>query len=273
MIVVTDLDGTLLRSDGTFNRSDIAMLQELGERGVVRAIATGRSPFSASKVIPVDFPIDYLIFSSGAGVIGWHRKEIVHTNELAEETVRDIVNLLISEGVSFMVHEPIPFNHHFQYCRGESVVPDFDRRVNLYSDCCSPLIAGIPYQTAASQLLVVLPPASDKFVQLKANIERKGVKVIRATSPIDGESIWVEIFPSGVSKASGIEWVISDMPSVTEPMVVAVGNDYNDLDMLLAADRAFVVGNSPDELKHRFEVTRTNDQAGFAHAIRSILRG
>ena len=44
-LFVTDLDGTLLRSDRTFAADDLAALRRLGECGVVRVVATGRSLF------------------------------------------------------------------------------------------------------------------------------------------------------------------------------------------------------------------------------------
>jgi hydroxymethylpyrimidine pyrophosphatase-like HAD family hydrolase len=67
-LFVTDLDGTLLRSDRTFAPSDVAALRRLGERGVVRVLATGRSLYSFAKVGAAAAPIDYLVFSTGAGM-------------------------------------------------------------------------------------------------------------------------------------------------------------------------------------------------------------
>jgi len=68
-IVITDLDGTLLPSKGAFHPTDVATLQALAQTPILRLIATGRSLYSAYKAIPLNFPIDYLIFSSGAGIL------------------------------------------------------------------------------------------------------------------------------------------------------------------------------------------------------------
>ena len=66
-MVITDLDGTLLNSGRIVSPENRRALERLGELGVVRVIATGRSLFSFNKVIERDFPVDYLLFSSGGG--------------------------------------------------------------------------------------------------------------------------------------------------------------------------------------------------------------
>ena len=131
-LVVTDLDGTLLNSSGKVSQEDVDTLLELSRKGVVRAIATGRSPYSFDKVIPVDFPIDYLIFSSGAGTMEWKNKNILYTTELLAEEVQDVADILIQNEVDFMVHEPIPTNHRFLYHQASSNNSDFTHRIEIY---------------------------------------------------------------------------------------------------------------------------------------------
>ena len=58
-LFVTDFDGTLLRSDGSFSQRDIDALETLAQRGVKTAIATGRSLYSFEHSTGVDLKIDY----------------------------------------------------------------------------------------------------------------------------------------------------------------------------------------------------------------------
>ena len=76
-MVVTDLDGTLIRSDRTFADDDLEALRVLGSEGIVRVIATGRSLYSARLVLDPEFPIDYLIFSTGAGILEWQSQTLI----------------------------------------------------------------------------------------------------------------------------------------------------------------------------------------------------
>jgi len=263
-MVVTDLDGTLLNSQGNVSVDDLQTLKTLGSKGVVRVIATGRSPFSFDKVIPLDFPIDYLIFSSGAGAMDWKKKELLYTTQLNPQQVQSIVNILVKQNVDFMVHEPIPANHRFLYFSGQNHNPDFGRRIELYKPFCQPYIPGIFYDTNATQILAVLPYNVDDFEQLKSYFSE--FKVIRATSPLDHHSIWMEIFSKEVSKAYGISQICS-LHGIQKENVVAIGNDFNDLDMLSLAGKSFVVANSPQEIRNQFTTVKSNNDSGFSDAV------
>ncbi len=68
-LFVCDFDGTLLRSDRSFSDVDLKALIRLGELGIIRAIATGRSIYSINTVSISALPVDFILFSSGAGII------------------------------------------------------------------------------------------------------------------------------------------------------------------------------------------------------------
>ena len=48
---------------------------------------------------------------------------------------------------------------------------------------------------------------------------------------------------------------------------MAVGNDYNDLDLLRWAARSFVVKDSPIELLSLFPVVQSGDESDFSEAV------
>lgn len=68
-LFIMDFDGTLLRSDRTVAAEGLVALRQLGELGIIRAIATGRSLFSFNTVPLSDLPLDFVIFSTGAGIL------------------------------------------------------------------------------------------------------------------------------------------------------------------------------------------------------------
>ncbi|MDY0201326.1 MAG: HAD hydrolase family protein [Bacteroidales bacterium] len=264
-MVITDLDGTLLNSEGYVSTQDYETLVKLGEEGIIRMVATGRSPYSFNKVIPSNFPIDYLVFSSGAGVIKWQTGEMLFTSEIPAIEVQEIVRELLIHNVDFMVHEPIPNNHRFLYHQSNSNNSDFSKRMQLYNKHCNPYVPGFIFETNASQLVVILPYDVKWFETLKNRFP--DLKVIRATSPLDGHSIWMEIFRKDVSKANGAK-LIYDKLNIEEHEIIAIGNDFNDLDMLTHFERSFVVANAPVELKNQFRVVKSNNESGFTDAVK-----
>ena len=74
-LLATDLDGTLLNAERRAGERDLGTLRELAAAGVCRAAVTGRSLHSVRRVLPPDFPIDYLVFSSGTGILDWRSGE------------------------------------------------------------------------------------------------------------------------------------------------------------------------------------------------------
>lgn len=268
-MVVTDLDGTLLSSKGLADKPNVDVLEYLGKKGIVRTIATGRSLYSVSKVVADDFPVDYIIFSSGAGIIRWIDKQIVHQRNLTQVETQKVINEFIDLGLDFMVHDSIPHNHFFFYHTVSNDNPDFFRRIEVYKAFCRPYIPGVEFPNGATQLLAVLPNNPDLFNTL--SLKFQNLKIIRTTSPLDGNSIWMEVFPNDVSKAYGIKWLCSQGISCEIKDVISIGNDFNDLDMLELTDTSYVVYNAPIELRNSYKVVPSNDEFGFSVAVNDAM--
>ena len=272
-LVVTDLDGTLLDSASRLGGADRRALEALGRNGTVRVVATGRSLYSARTVMPADFPIDYLVFSSGAGIVSWADGRLLRSRTMARSLVSDLVARLRTLALDFMVHHAAPDTHCFHFFRAsDGGNTDFERRIERYARFSRPLCGGdgLPGEVEeVSQLLVVEPPGSASCLDLLAR-EFKDVHVVRTTSPLDHASTWIELFPIGVSKAHASDW-LRERHAIEPAHTVAVGNDYNDLDMLEWADRACVVSNAPPSMRARFKVVRSNDEGGFTDAVRPVL--
>lgn len=268
-MVVTDLDGTLARSDSQICPVDLSTLDKLGDMGICRVIATGRSLFSARRVLDDKFPIDYLIFSSGAGVLDWHSQEIINEEHLSAETVRAIAGTLTEQRVDFCVQDPIPNNHRYCYTRFNPDNQDFNRRLELYREHTRPLVS--TELGDASQLLAILGEDPAEFDALKRRFDPEQVKIIRATSPLNGRSIWMEFFPPHVSKSFGIGFLCAKL-QIDREQTVGIGNDYNDVDLLKFCRYSFVVANAPEELKRLYPAVASNDMNGFTHLINNLTR-
>ena len=167
-----------------------------------------------------------------------------------------------------MILDPIPNNHQFAYYRSGKSNPDFDRRLSLYKPFSSPIGDVEDTKRDACQLLVILSNCVNGFNELKAKF--KNVKIIRATSPLDHESIWMEIFPMHISKAYGAEWLCKHL-NIDPDLSMVIGNDYNDLDLLEWGKYPFVVANAPKELKEAYQVSKTVDESGFTYAIDQVI--
>jgi hydroxymethylpyrimidine pyrophosphatase-like HAD family hydrolase len=265
ILLATDLDGTLLGADRLISATNRAALRVLGELGVVRVVATGRSLWSAERVLPDDLPLDYLVFSSGAGTVAWPSRALVAARHMPAADLACVIAVLDGLGCDYMVQGQAPRSHEFAH-RKNSLVPnpDFDRRIDAYAEHSRPLANNeVP---SGSQFVVVQPPEAGIGLWSVLCERLPALNVVRTTSPIDGRSLWVEIFPAGVSKADGCQ-AIATRHKVAVNMTLAVGNDYNDTDLLDWAALSFVVENGPADLKARHRTAPTNLDDGVAVAI------
>ena len=268
-LVVTDLDGTLLDSASRLSDANRHTLETLGRNGTVRAVATGRSLYSAHRVMHEDFPVDYLAFSSGAGIVSWPDRRLLHARAMDPSLVSRLVGRLRGLGLDFMVQHAAPESHRFHFVRSSPRNVDFEHRVERYRRYARPLHDGTAAEFGVSQFVVIEPPGTASHLELLGR-EFEDVHVVRTTSPLDHASTWIELFPDGVSKAHASDW-IRERHAIEPARTVAVGNDYNDLDMLEWAARACVVSNAPPSMRERFAVVRANDNEGFTDAVHRFL--
>ena len=270
-LFITDFDGTLLRSDGTLAQRDLDALESLTRQGIKTAIATGRSLYSFINSPGVDLPVDYIIFTTGAGVVTQSGHELLLQVSLSAEWVAQTIDFLKKSKLDFMLHHPVPENHNHVYHRASPDNPDFESRIERYSEFGQPLDSIPPGGFGeASQFLAVVPHNETHDVLKQVRNGLPGLSIIRATSPLDHKSTWVEFFHPDVSKGKTAGWLATEL-GVNPAHTMAIGNDYNDLDLLEWAAQSFVVENAPDDMKRKFQQVASNNNGGVAQAVNHWL--
>ena len=137
--VFTDLDGTLLDANQRLAPVNREALEQLGKDQIWRIVVTGRSLFSARRVLDPHFPIDVLVTSSGAAIFSFPSRQILHSNMMEERHVQESAALLKQLALDFMIHAPLPDNHFFKWHRSASQNTDFRKRLEIYSGYHQPL--------------------------------------------------------------------------------------------------------------------------------------
>ena len=98
----------------------------------------------------------------------------------------------------------------------------------------------------------------------------KQVTVLRTEYPGRDLSI-VDILNSDCSKGHALKrW--AEYRGIAREEIMAIGDNFNDIEMLTIAGRPFVMGNASAELRNRgWEVTLSNDRNGVAAAVEQVL--
>jgi len=98
------------------------------------------------------------------------------------------------------------------------------------------------------------------------------ITVLRTEYPVRDLSI-VDVLNQGCSKGHALErW--ANYRGIPREQVMAVGDNYNDIEMLAFAGHPFIMGNASEELRGRgWTVTLRNDQSGIAAALEQVMNG
>ncbi len=266
-MVVTDLDGTLLQKDQTISQRDKKTLEKLGKLGVCRVAATGRNLFKVRQVLSEKSPFDYVILSSGAGIMDWKSQKLIRAVSISSEEIGQIIRFLIDHHQNFKVSRELPDNHNFAWWQSYDC-EELKRYITHHVKFGEGIIVDPEKPFVASQILLFFPKTSDRFEYVKEQVLKKfpNLSIIRTTSPLNSDYTWMEIFPKGVSKARGIE-EICGITGIKRENTLSIGNDYNDLEMLEYTRHSYVVNNAPEELKLKYLISLGHHENGFSHAV------
>lgn len=271
-LVATDLDGTFLKNDKSISKENLDSLHSLGQKGILRVVATGRNLKKTMEVISSDIPFDYIVFSSGAGVYDWNHDKMLFQQNLDQQIVQQLTDFLVASDLNFHLFKPIPENYQCWYHRGSVECSEFEAYFDFHQSHSEPLPPDHQINSDACQFLVIFPNNPDRFFALKNSIEHQfpEVKVVRTSSPLDTGFIWMEIFHQSVSKGNGVKF-ICDTLNIEHEYTLGIGNDFNDLDLLEFTSHSYVVENGPREMKERFLPAKSNEESAFARAIEKYI--
>lgn len=265
-LVAFDLDGTLLNADKKISRHDFNTLTNLGAKGIIRVACTGRNLLSVNRVLCTGFPVDYTVFSTGAGIVDWHTGHVISALHLNKKQINHITDVLLNHKLSFTINQPIPNNHKMLLYNTHLYETDLHLYTNHYKKHVSNLdINNLPNQ--ATQFIALLNN-KNHFNELVCNFIN--VKTILTTSPVNQQCYWLEIFNPLVSKAFGIDFICKKH-NILQKNTFSIGNDYNDIDMLKFTKYSYVVSNAPNDIKQLFNVTNTHNCSGFSAAINECI--
>jgi HAD superfamily hydrolase (TIGR01484 family) len=262
-LIATDLDGTLLRSDGTVSARTQAALAAAEQAGIGLVFVTGRPPRWMDMVAAGTGHHGVAICSNGGAVYDVRAKELLETFPLRGDDALALVEVLRTEtpGVSFAFEYPGGFSHEPEYPR---TLWDMDA-----ADRVAPaeeLLAASDGHAVFKMLAKHPTLDPDEFWQLGLRVGAAYGEITRSAAVA-----MLEISALGVSKATTLARWCGER-GITPDQVVAFGDMPNDLDMLAWAGEAYAVANAhPRVLAACRRSTGHHDEDGVAQVIERLL--
>lgn len=253
-LVASDLDGTLVRSDGTVASRTVEVLARVENAGVPFVMVTGRPPRWMAEVSRRTGHRGLAVCANGALVYDLHTERVVESSLLPEDAAAAVVGALREAlpDITFAVERPdLGFGHEVAY------VPSWEPAEDQPLPVEQLLSGGVVKLLARHRGL-----SSDAL--LAAAREAVGDRATLTHSSNDG---LLEVSAVGISKASGLA-ALARQHGVDAADVVAFGDMPNDLPMLGWAGHAVAVANAhPEVLRAADEVTSSNDEDGVAEVL------
>lgn len=243
ILYVSDLDGTLLRSDETISEYTAKTINRLTEQGMLFSYATARSYHTARKVTKgLDAKIPLIVYN-GAFILDNVTGQVLGSNFFGEDA-SEILDALIRNEIYPIVYSYIDDVEKFSF------VPDRcsrglvkfletrkgDVRTNMVTDV-EQLYAGEIFYFTCIEEKEKLEPLYERFKDKYHCVYHKDI--------YSGEQ-WLEIMPLSASKGGAIGQ-LKDYLGCDK--VVVFGDAINDLDMFKMADECYAVNNAVSELK------------------------
>jgi hydroxymethylpyrimidine pyrophosphatase-like HAD family hydrolase len=263
-LIAIDVDGTLLRSDGTVAAADSAAIAQALERGIAVTLATGRLSSSAmpfARAFALQAP---LVCADGAVLFCPRREVPLHQKPLVETGLTRWLSTLRARALA-----PFVFTHE-AVC---GTAADFDRFP--FVSGWTPMRAAHEDLDAAAAAAGTLAPitaigvGSEEAVLQAEQLLRADPAIADevAVFPIRTTDHWVvRLTPSGCSKADGLAQVAQQLGLGAE-QVATVGDWFNDISMLEWAGASYAMGQAPPEVKRAAkQALRATSESGGAIA-------
>lgn len=258
-LYVSDLDGTLLRSDQRTSAYTNQVINTLVDKGMLFSYATARSLITAKKVtrgIQAKIP---LIVYNGAFVIDNVTQEILIANYF-DDTVFELMDDLFNYKIYPIVYSYIKGAEKFSF------VPALcTKGMNKFIESRSGDVRTNPVNSPDELKLgnVFYITCIDDSEKLKPLYDKyKDIYHCVFQTDIYTKDQWLEIMPIEASKSNAVKQLQTMLGC---EKLIAFGDGKNDIDMFQIADESYAVANAHEELKkHATAIIPSNDEDGVA---------
>lgn len=270
-LVAMDMDGTLLDSSKELPEENRKTIELYAQKGVQFAFCTGRV-MNELQVISKELPcVKYAITCNGAYVndftLGSNDNEIFN-DTLSMEEIRHIFDIVSNKGYEVMFELQA------------------DGVVYAQKSCIdNPGKYGVDYLADFIKLTRVPVESMEEYVNSR-EIEVGKVNMFFANSAMRNSALEelkdldydfsyseganLEINKRGVNKGKGLK-MLAEYLGISLDEVMALGDNYNDIEMLKTTKNSVVMANAVDEIKAvAMYETLSNDENGVAAAIRKF---
>ncbi|MGB3439947.1 MAG: HAD family hydrolase [Actinophytocola sp.] len=265
-LVASDVDGTLLDPAERITARTGRVISRVLAADIPFVLVTGRPPRWIPRVAEAAGLTGYAVCANGGVVYDIGNDEVLHVRDLTPLQLQDVVRAVESalpeariaaERTALGRDQPQPFAiepgflNPWGLPEGETDSPDLAPRAEVVGKPATKLLLRHGGMTSGQMAEAVTAVTSDMDLEVTYS----------------SNSGLIEISASGVTKASGLEWVCRKL-AVDQERVIAFGDMPNDVPMVGWAGHGVAMANAHDDLLAvADEVTAPNSEDGVAQVL------
>lgn len=260
-MVVTDIDGTIYSPQIGITDEVKDCVQRLVNNGIHFAIATGRN-FGSTKYIADEVGVKCPLICYQGGLINTYDGEKIDVKYVDEKLARKIVKELRARNIHMNVYiEDVLFvendNDYIKEYVGDKGIDYF--KVDSFDELDF---------TKLNKILAI-----DHNTELIENLIKKLQENYPQLYVVKSQPIFCEIANKEATKGNAIKFLANKL-GFTEKEVLAIGDQNNDIEMVMTAGIGVAMGNGTEEIKEKADyITDTVLNNGFVKAIDKFVWG
>ncbi len=281
-LLALDLDGTLLDSRGQISERNRSAIEHAREQGVRVAVVTGRR-FRDSRPIALDLGLDVPVISHN-GALTKHAATLqtVAVLPLPLAAAREALKVgrtagadaLLSddhEGLGVLVYDHLRGDNsaaqrYVAWARrihGEAEGANAVRQVDSLEDYMDHEPIHLAFSGGCAEM--------DQLEET-LNSELGSTVKILGTKYLEQDFTLLDVVNPAASKGAGVAAAAAELGAASDE-IMAIGDNYNDLEMLLLAGTGVVMANAPLSLREiaGLHPTASNSEDGVALAIEKFI--
>jgi Cof subfamily protein (haloacid dehalogenase superfamily) len=271
-LLALDIDGTLLNSQFSISHIDLSALRRAHATGIEIALVTGRRHDFALPIAQ-QLGFDLWLISSNGAITRSLTGETFYRDLLPAQICRELCQAMLE----FRGNTVLTFD---KPDKGSIVLENMNELENSirrwleknlqYIDFVVPVEDALVTDPVQAMFCGPIPRMHEALAALESCHLAAEITVLRTEYPLRDLSI-VDVLNKGCSKGHALErWAA--FRGIPREQVMAIGDNYNDIEMLAFAGYPVIMGNASEELRGRgWTVTRSNDQNGVAAALEPVL--
>ena len=260
--VFSDIDGTLLNNAHRITPKTQQAILRLQEKNIPFVLVSARSPTAIEPIRQRYGFSGPLIAFSGALILD-AAGETIHSQGFDLRQARAVIEFAESRRFDMA---------WCLYSAGDWLVRSrLDPKVRFEEDIVEIQATDLPYgvwpgEQPYYKIMGICNPKVSADIEKHMQAAFPHLRVVRSSD------MMLEIMPGGIGKGQAVHALCRHL-GVDPKDAIALGDNYNDLDMLRAVGCPVVMGNAPESIRREFPfVTDDNEHDGVAGALEKLVK-